>query len=206
MFTFKVEPLTCETPRRARLRCEIKVRVTSSRTNPHADDGCDCKRRADHPIRADLRVNKSISCQWATEVASFQRVLTSPSAGRILESRQNERVLNDNHRGSRALPVGRQVRVFDPLRPVVTGSPLGARQTGRTAHVRRDSGGPTRFDVRSDKRSGGRQSGMDSARRHLVFLTCLAVLGPAFAQDILGCGGFLKSHADIDFTKVHVRL
>ncbi|KAL0132278.1 hypothetical protein PUN28_000219 [Cardiocondyla obscurior] len=48
---------------------------------------------------------------------------------------------------------------------------------------------------------------MDLIRR-LVFLAYLAVVaaGSVFAQDILGCGGFLKSHADIDFTKVHVKL
>lgn len=26
------------------------------------------------------------------------------------------------------------------------------------------------------------------------------------ADDILGCGGFIKSHADIDFSKVEVKL
>lgn len=26
------------------------------------------------------------------------------------------------------------------------------------------------------------------------------------AEDILGCGGFLKSHADIDFAKVQIKL
>ncbi|TGZ54225.1 Nodal modulator 2 [Temnothorax longispinosus] len=54
-------------------------------------------------------------------------------------------------------------------------------------------------------------SGMDLTRRGFVLLACLAACLPALvagalAQDILGCGGFLKSHADIDFTKVHVRL
>ncbi|XP_025074789.1 nodal modulator 3 [Pogonomyrmex barbatus] len=48
---------------------------------------------------------------------------------------------------------------------------------------------------------------MNSTWQHLVVLACLAVLvATSVAQDILGCGGFLKSHADIDFTKVHVRL
>lgn len=28
----------------------------------------------------------------------------------------------------------------------------------------------------------------------------------ARADDILGCGGFVKSHADIDFSKVEVKL
>lgn len=28
----------------------------------------------------------------------------------------------------------------------------------------------------------------------------------ARADDILGCGGFIKSHADIDFSKVEVEL
>lgn len=27
-----------------------------------------------------------------------------------------------------------------------------------------------------------------------------------FAEEILGCGGFVKSHADIDFSKVEVEL
>lgn len=26
------------------------------------------------------------------------------------------------------------------------------------------------------------------------------------AEDILGCGGFLKNHADIDFSKVQIKL
>ncbi|XP_012218077.1 BOS complex subunit NOMO3 isoform X2 [Linepithema humile] len=38
----------------------------------------------------------------------------------------------------------------------------------------------------------------------LIYLTALWT--SSIAQDILGCGGFLKSHADIDFTKVHVKL
>jgi hypothetical protein len=48
---------------------------------------------------------------------------------------------------------------------------------------------------------------MISIRYYLYFFTYLAILlSNSIAQDILGCGGFLKSHADIDFTKVHVRL
>ncbi|XP_011332456.1 nodal modulator 3 isoform X2 [Ooceraea biroi] len=48
---------------------------------------------------------------------------------------------------------------------------------------------------------------MISARHYLYFFTYLTIsLANSIAQDILGCGGFLKSHADIDFTKVHVRL
>ncbi|XP_072764167.1 BOS complex subunit NOMO3 isoform X2 [Anoplolepis gracilipes] len=41
----------------------------------------------------------------------------------------------------------------------------------------------------------------------IFFFAYLATLSPiSIAQDILGCGGFLKSHANIDFTKVHVKL
>lgn len=48
---------------------------------------------------------------------------------------------------------------------------------------------------------------MISTPRYSYPLACLTLLlTSSIAQDILGCGGFLKSHADIDFTKVHVRL
>lgn len=36
----------------------------------------------------------------------------------------------------------------------------------------------------------------------LIFINVLI----ARADDILGCGGFIKSHADIDFSKVEVEL
>ncbi|EFN79110.1 nodal modulator 3 isoform X2 [Harpegnathos saltator] len=46
-----------------------------------------------------------------------------------------------------------------------------------------------------------------SGRLNFIFLGCLTtLLTSCVAQDILGCGGFLKSHADIDFTKVYVKL
>ncbi|KAF7383822.1 hypothetical protein HZH68_014579 [Vespula germanica] len=41
----------------------------------------------------------------------------------------------------------------------------------------------------------------------VLFLNYFCILSTEIiAQDILGCGGFLKSHADIDFTKVHIKL
>lgn len=55
--------------------------------------------------------------------------------------------------------------------------------------------------------AGAMVIGMILPGRNFIFLTCLAtIVANSIAQDILGCGGFLKSHADIDFTKVHVRL
>ncbi|KYM94379.1 PREDICTED: nodal modulator 3 [Cyphomyrmex costatus] len=48
---------------------------------------------------------------------------------------------------------------------------------------------------------------MDLIERCLFFFACLAgLIASSITQDILGCGGFLKSHADIDFTKVQVKL
>ncbi|KAG5329392.1 NOMO3 protein, partial [Acromyrmex charruanus] len=48
---------------------------------------------------------------------------------------------------------------------------------------------------------------MDMTERYLVFFACLAsLIASSITQDILGCGGFLKSHTDIDFRKVHVKL
>lgn len=43
-----------------------------------------------------------------------------------------------------------------------------------------------------------------------IFLPLLFVLvnlfSRAIANEILGCGGFIKSHADIDFSKVEIEL
>lgn len=40
----------------------------------------------------------------------------------------------------------------------------------------------------------------------LLAQLALLLLGGVVADEILGCGGFLKSHADIDFSKVEVKL
>lgn len=40
----------------------------------------------------------------------------------------------------------------------------------------------------------------------LVQLAFLLLVKIVVADEILGCGGFLKSHADIDFSKVEVKL
>ncbi|KYQ48115.1 Nodal modulator 3 [Trachymyrmex zeteki] len=48
---------------------------------------------------------------------------------------------------------------------------------------------------------------MDLTERCLIFFACLAsLIAGSITQDILGCGGFLKSYTDIDFRKVHVKL
>lgn len=76
------------------------------------------------------------------------------------------------------------------------------------AHARCDSSAAARQGSTFDLTNGVvvDNRGMDLIQRYFVFFICLVTLGSAFAQDILGCGGFLKSHADIDFTKVHVKL
>lgn len=40
----------------------------------------------------------------------------------------------------------------------------------------------------------------------LIKLSALLTKCVANANEILGCGGFIKSHADIDFSKVEVKL
>lgn len=44
-------------------------------------------------------------------------------------------------------------------------------------------------------------------RTACLFALCFYILATySKAEDILGCGGFLKSHADIDFAKVQIKL
>lgn len=41
----------------------------------------------------------------------------------------------------------------------------------------------------------------------LSFVSVTIILIPfCIAEDILGCGGFIKSHTDIDFTQIRVKL
>ncbi|XP_012278866.1 nodal modulator 3 isoform X2 [Orussus abietinus] len=40
----------------------------------------------------------------------------------------------------------------------------------------------------------------------ILFINVITLLKISIAEDILGCGGFVKSHTDIDFSKVHVKL
>lgn len=39
-----------------------------------------------------------------------------------------------------------------------------------------------------------------------IALIAFRILSVFAESDILGCGGFIKSHADIDFSKVEVKL
>lgn len=42
---------------------------------------------------------------------------------------------------------------------------------------------------------------------YLILLTKFScILYYSAADDVLGCGGFIKSHAEIDFSKVEVKL
>ncbi|XP_015587289.1 nodal modulator 2 isoform X2 [Cephus cinctus] len=43
-------------------------------------------------------------------------------------------------------------------------------------------------------------------RLAVFFISLCLVITKCIAEDILGCGGFVKSHADIDFSRVHIKL
>lgn len=40
----------------------------------------------------------------------------------------------------------------------------------------------------------------------IITINVYLLITETVSEDILGCGGFVKSHADIDFAKVHVKL
>lgn len=42
--------------------------------------------------------------------------------------------------------------------------------------------------------------------RRLLLIKLVLILNVVASEEILGCGGFIKSHADIDFSKVEVKL
>ena len=41
---------------------------------------------------------------------------------------------------------------------------------------------------------------------HILLINLLVNTNNIQPQEVLGCGGFIKSHADIDFSKVEVKL
>lgn len=43
-------------------------------------------------------------------------------------------------------------------------------------------------------------------KQYIISFFILNYVTHAFANDVLGCGGFLKSHVQIDFSKVEVKL
>lgn len=39
-----------------------------------------------------------------------------------------------------------------------------------------------------------------------LFITITSFISQVSSDDVFGCGGFLKSHAEIDFSKVEIKL